>query len=239
MNLFFQKLDKFELFPMLSSELRVLIWKASIVPRRVKASLKWIDEVDESTGYRTCILVSAMKNPSVLHACQESRTTVGAEYKILLGGTEHSKLFNQSMDTLVLDKCKFWLCGKFINAMSPWMKHKFARIRKLEIGDMWLEPMVYDAMCELLYGTDALFDEKQVEREVVSGYFQSLELLTLKAGKYSGLLLDEGNMELVRTLVVHFMEHKSEKMPGFKIPKVVIDGSQGLRGRPPRWMSGQ
>lgn len=217
-------------------EIRRLIWIASIVPRRFKASMHYYI-AEEGSRELLGFLESNMQNPATLYACAESRKTVGEVYRVLMGASEgHLKFFNPTRDTLVLNNCKFWLCGKYINGMSLWMKHKFNHIRWLEIGGLWLEPIIYDGMLTLLLDLDIPMGgvtKEEMEEAVVSEYFSSLEELTLRAGRYSGLLLDEGNVELATAMVERFMEMKAERVDGFKVPEVVLDLKGGLRGHPP------
>lgn len=94
MSLYFQKLDKFELFPMLPLEIRRLIWEESIVPRCFKAVLRKYDEIDEDTGNHVCVLGSYMKNPALFSTYTESRLVVRDIYRTLLGDGDDDSFGN-------------------------------------------------------------------------------------------------------------------------------------------------
>ncbi|CZR60178.1 uncharacterized protein PAC_10074 [Phialocephala subalpina] len=98
------ELDKFEPFPKLPIELRLLIWKMTFKPRKIRVAL-----VCESLRYswdRGVVgLESRTRAPSVLHVSQESRLVGLQHYFALLRDHQrtHCVIYvNPEIDTVAL-----------------------------------------------------------------------------------------------------------------------------------------
>lgn len=126
---FFQKLDRFDLFKSLPKELRRIIWKLAMSPRRVRVNLRRDGTI--------CHLKSKLRIPAVLMTSAESRETGLEKYKKFLVRTipEYVNVIyiDYDQDTLVLPNTKFWLDGKHFLAFTDTIKDHLANVKILEV----------------------------------------------------------------------------------------------------------
>lgn len=222
--------DKFELFPRLPIELRLLVWKMTLEPRKISISPIY-DTGKDWGGKRHVIgLKSGAPAPAVLHITQESRSFGLSHYYTLL---QDYRLMNRvvyaepKLDTVDFNrngKYDDWSASRHFLSTRLWASMQ--QIQRLEIHGVWLS----SELCEAFRGISN--DVEAINKWLLNKLFftrltglrklylmQSLEV-DLRQGS-EGFSTEEGQTDVKESIKAWFAR-RAIKFPETKTPEIIL-----------------
>jgi hypothetical protein len=138
-----ESLSQFTLFPLLSAELRVKIWRLTVEPRLVILRIgEYLSTLEPLNGDGSGLIVAEFTSnaliPAPLHVCRESRAEFARMYQLsfsinapkeMLPNNAARIWFNFAIDTLVLPTC----CGDAVNVLRCVPKRDTSQIKRMAV----------------------------------------------------------------------------------------------------------